>query len=231
MNEPDTARPTINRFVVVIPAHDEVDSLPGALAAVAAAAAEVTATVEVVVVLDACTDGTEAAIGPGVATVVVDSRNVGCARLAGFAGQRVGDDIWFATTDADSRVPHNWLSAQAMAATNGADAFVGTITPDDWSEWPTGAASSFAESYTNRDGHRHVHGANLGFRSTAYLTAGGFAPLVEHEDVDLVTRLADAGLAIAWSAQAPVSTSTRRTGRTPGGFAGALPRLTEPVAR
>ncbi len=231
MNEPDTPHPTIKRFVVVIPAHDEVNTLPGALASVAAAAAEVTADVEVLVVLDACTDGTETAVGPGVATVVVDSHNVGCARLAGFAGQRVAEDIWFATTDADSRVPRNWLSAQSMAAATGADAFVGTITPDDWSGWHPGAATSFAESYTNHDGHRHVHGANLGFRSTAYLAAGGFAPLVEHEDVDLVSRLAAAGVAIAWSAQAPVSTSTRRTGRTPGGFAGALPHLTEPMAR
>ena len=231
MNEPNTLHPPITRFVVVIPAHDEVDTLSGAVASVAAAAEEVTADVEIVVVLDACSDGTEAAVPPGVSTVVIDSHNVGCARLAGFAGRLVGADIWFATTDADSRVPRNWLSAQSMAAATGADAFVGTITPDDWSGWPPGAASSFAESYTNHDGHRHVHGANLGFRSTAYLAAGGFAPLVEHEDADLVSRLAAGGVAIAWSAQAPVSTSTRRIGRTPGGFAGALPHLTEPVAR
>ena len=231
MNELDTSHPTITRFVVVIPAHDEVDTLPGAVASVAAAAAEVTADVEIVVVLDACTDGTEAAVPPGVATVVIDSHNVGCARLAGFAGQAVDESIWFATTDADSHVPPNWLSAQSMASATGADAFVGTVTPDDWSGWPADAASSFAESYTDHDGHRHVHGANLGFRSTVYLAAGGFAPLVEHEDVDLVSRLTAAGVAIAWSGQAPVSTSTRRIGRTPGGFAGALPDLIEPLVR
>ncbi len=231
MSDPGASRPTISLFVVVIPAHDEVATLPGALASVAAAGAEVQADVRIVVVLDACTDGTESVVGPGIVSVTVDARNVGCARRAGFAEQPVGDDIWYCTTDADSRVPRNWFSAQSLSAATGADVFVGTITPDGWSGWPPGVATSFARDYSNRDGHSHVHGANLGVRSTAYREVGGFAPLDEHEDVDLVSRLSTQGVAIAWSAQAPVMTSTRRMGRTPGGFAGALSELTEPAAR
>jgi hypothetical protein len=69
----------------------------------------------------------------------------------------------------------------------------------------------------------HVHGANLGVRADAYLRAGGFATLPEHEDVDLVARLrADPRVDVRPSDAADVLTSGRTTGRTPGGYAGYL---------
>ena len=65
----------------------------------------------------------------------------------------------------------------------------------------------------------HVHGANLGVRAAAYLEAGGFPDLPEHEDVTLVERLRSVGATIQSSDACWVQTSARTTGRTPGGYA------------
>jgi len=65
----------------------------------------------------------------------------------------------------------------------------------------------------------HVHGANLGIRASAYLEVGGFRPLVEHEDVDLVERLRASGKTITPANSSEVLTSGRSFGRTPGGYA------------
>ena len=107
--------------VVVIPAHNEAVRLPGCLAAVRAAAARLPVPVRTVVVLDACDDGSAEIIGRcscAVHVVTVDARNVGAARAAGFAaaqslcGETDPARIWYATTDADSRVDPDWLVRQ-----------------------------------------------------------------------------------------------------------------------
>ena len=69
-----------------------------------------------------------------------------------------------------------------------------------------------------------MHGANLGVRADAYLAAGGFRTVAEHEDVGLVETLRAAGAPIDSTDRAPVTTSARSTGRVPGGFAGYLRR-------
>lgn len=227
MAVPIAPGPPISAFVVVVPAHNEVEMLPAAIESIEVAAREVLAPVRIVVVLDACSDGTSTVIPDGIEVRVISERNVGAARQDGFVEETVARDIWFATTDADSQVPRNWLSLQADLAVSGADAVAGTISVDDWSAWPPDAASDFAALYTDRDGHRHVHGANLGVRSSVYRDVGGFAGLVEHEDVDLVERIVASGAHIVWSAQAPVATSTRRSGRTPGGFSAELARMVD----
>jgi hypothetical protein len=68
----------------------------------------------------------------------------------------------------------------------------------------------------------HVHGANLGVRASVYRSAGGFADLAEHEDIDLVARCRALGATTVASARADVLTSGRQVGRTPGGYAGYL---------
>jgi cellulose synthase/poly-beta-1,6-N-acetylglucosamine synthase-like glycosyltransferase len=75
------------------------------------------------------------------------------------------------------------------------------------------------------DGHRHVHGANLGIRASALAGLGGWSPLVSGEDVELAARARDAGLVIRRSGAAPVVTSARLDGRAPDGFAAYLRRL------
>jgi hypothetical protein len=70
----------------------------------------------------------------------------------------------------------------------------------------------------------------MGFRSDAYWRAGGFAELTSGEDVDLVERFAAAGCRIKWDDEMSVTTSDRRNGRAPGGFADHLAEVSQEVA-
>ena len=90
------------------------------------------------------------------------------------------------------------------------------------------AARRYLAAYRSKTGpnsHRHVHGANMGFRADSYWQVGGFAALASGEDVELVARFESAGLQIARDAQLSVLTSRRRVGRAPGGFAAHLRSL------
>ncbi|WP_232717542.1 glycosyltransferase [Gordonia metallireducens] len=219
----------ITDIVVVVPVHNEETLLPSCLGALDAAVATVRASVQVIVVLDSCDDDSAGAVPGHMTTVHVTARCVGTARRAGFAAASPtpADTTWFATTDADSAVPPDWLLTHVAAADSGADAFVGIVTPDGFDGWPPGTGTMFDARYDARPGHRHVHGANLGMRATAYAAAGGFRDLDAHEDVDLVRRLEKAAVPIVWGADAPVRTSTRRVGRTVAGFSSYLRELTD----
>ncbi|NAZ87549.1 glycosyltransferase, partial [Kineococcus sp. T90] len=113
---------------------------------------------------------------------------VGAARAAGVAvalHEEAGADArgtWVACTDADSRVPAGWLRHQVAAATAGADLLLGTVrlAGPAWRDAQWRAA--YARGLGPDARHRHVHGANLGVRVSAYLAAGGFAPVAAHED-------------------------------------------------
>ena len=110
------------RIAVVVPAHNEEALLPACLRSVLAATTPVP--VEVVVVADACTDDTAALASAAGATVItLAARNVGRARAAGMehALRSGADGLWLATTDADSRVPANWLRRHLVLAGSGAD--------------------------------------------------------------------------------------------------------------
>jgi hypothetical protein len=129
---------------------------------------------------------------------------------------------WLAFTDADTKVGHAWLAEQLALS---ADAVCGTVGVDDWSAHGAHARwlrRHFARTYTDADGHCHVHGANLGVSANAYRRAGGFRHLACKEDVALVEALQGCGANIAWSARPRVLTSARRTARAHGGFADAL---------
>ena len=78
-----------------------------------------------------------------------------------------------------------------------------------------------------REGHGHVHGANLGIRGSTYVSLGGWASLATGEDVALARRASQAGhVRVARTATIPVRTSSRLVGRTNGdGFAGFLREL------
>lgn len=221
-------RPPIRAVTVVIPVHDEADELAGALDAVADAAAVLDVPVRVTVVLDACTDASASIPGPGIDVVAVDVRSVGAARRTGFARHHAGDDVWFATTDADSRVPPDWLHRHLWLADAGVDAVVGTVVARDWAQWSVDAGRVFDADYRarqRRGRHGHVHGANIGVRGSAYARVGGFPATRSDEDVALVAALENARCTIAWDTEAPVATSTRRVGRAPAGFAGALAEI------
>lgn len=219
------ARRRAEEIVVVVPAHNEMAVLSECLNSIDVAREQVDVPVRVVVVLDDCTDGTAGCIPPGIGAIEVTGRSVGQARRAGFDHGGWDSNTWFATTDADSVVPSNWLSEQLLVAAEGWDAFVGTIAARDWKDWPPEVAERFLSAYQPVDGHRHVHGANLGMWASVYVGVGGFALVDRDEDVDLVARLRLAQVPICWSGRAPVLTSTRRGGRASGGFADYLADL------
>jgi glycosyltransferase involved in cell wall biosynthesis len=223
-------RPPIRAVAVVIPARDEEALVRRCLASVEVAAGRARALgvrVRVILVADDCRDRT-ADIARAAAVEVVETAagRVGAARILGVdlaLADRAGadDELWIACTDADSVVPPAWLTGQLELADAGADVVVGTVRPElhDLS-----AAQVAAWRMTRVPGaaNGHVHGANLGVRADAYLRAGGFAAVEEHEDVELVARLRALGVTVAASAAGEVLTSGRRDGRTPGGYAGYL---------
>ncbi|WP_413601487.1 glycosyltransferase [Curtobacterium sp. Curtsp57] len=218
------------RIDVVVPAHDEEDRLAACLDALRTATSRLAAerpdvSVGVTVVLDGCTDGSAAiARSYGVAVIETPHVGVGRARSLGVAHavRAAGDPDavthWLAHTDADSRVDPTWLVQQADALARGSHVLVGAVVPDPddldpvvldrWtSAHPPGAALG------------HVHGANLGVLAAAYRVLGGFDPVPEHEDVRLVERARALGLRVDATIEAPVVTSGRFAGRTPGGYA------------
>jgi glycosyltransferase involved in cell wall biosynthesis len=92
---------------VIVPAHNEEHFLPGCLASIAAARQRCEFTVETVVVLNRCTDGTERmARDAGAIIVTEDARSLSRIRNAG-AHQARGK--WLVTIDADSRMSPDLL--------------------------------------------------------------------------------------------------------------------------
>lgn len=223
----------VDRVLVVIPVRDEASLLGRQLVAVATAATALRRTrpdVEVctTVVLDCCTDDSAEVVAgfPDVRATTVEVANVGAARRMGIEQSRPHrrSDVrrtWVACTDADSEVPVHWLAAQLALAARGFDLVIGTVWPDPADCAPDPLARWWSR-HTVRDDHPHVHGANLGFRLSAYDTVGGFADLSTGEDVDLVDRLRDAGVPWTAASRLPVLTSGRLVGRAPAGFADYL---------
>lgn len=226
---------TIRTVVVTVPVRDEERDLPSALTAIDTARAVLLSDrpdlrVHVVVALDRCTDrSAEIARAADVHRVVTTAGRVGAARaaaatralqLAALDGSRL-QDTWLASTDADTVVPPHWLAAQLALAATGLTLCIGTVEPDAadprlLADWHT--------RHDLREGHGHVHGANLGIRGDCYERAGGFPDVALHEDVALVRRAMPLGPWLATDTLR-VRTSGRRTGRAPGGFAAYLRRL------
>jgi glycosyltransferase involved in cell wall biosynthesis len=212
--------------VVVVPAHNERPHLPRCLRAITTAAVCLPVPVLTVVVLDATDDGSDRLVGqygPDVHFVTVDAGNVGAARAAGFQyapNQSSGIDTeptWYATTDADSVVPADWLLRMTESA---ADMVLGVVHVATWRHQTAEAVRRHLRAYHSKGpAHNHVHGANMGFWADAYWAVGGFRALPTGEDVELVDRFKAAELRIHRDAALSVETSDRRDARAPGGFA------------
>jgi glycosyltransferase involved in cell wall biosynthesis len=213
-------------IAVIVPAHNEEAQLAACLQSLARAAACPALAGEavwVIVVLDDCSDGTaQVAAAQRAHTMECKARNVGTARALGAQQALAAGARWLAFTDADSEVAPNWLSQQLCQQ---ADAVCGTVQVRDWSPHGDAVRAQFDALYQDRDGHRHIHGANLGLTAQAYSAAGGFPPLATGEDVALVQRLEERGLSIAWTAGARVTTSARKHFRAPAGFGATLLQL------
>ena len=212
---------------IVIPVHNEEALLGECLSAALIAASHPQLQgepVEIVVVLDSCSDAS-AVIAERfqVQRLEIQARNVGHVRGVGARHLLNQGARWISCTDADSRVAPNWLVAQLALE---ADAVCGTVTVDAWNDdFDPAAQIRYHQAYQARDGHRHIHGANLGISASAYVRAGGFEPLACHEDVQMVRDLERCGASIAWSHSPQVITSARLEARAQGGFGDYLKRL------
>lgn len=213
-------------IAIIVPAHNEEAYISACLASLNAAALHADLAGEPVltmVVLDACTDATGAlARQMGAKCLDVQKRNVGLARQAGARFALACGARWLAFTDADSTVAPDWLAAQLAL---NADAVCGTVAVGDWGAYGQRMQRHFDLTYTDADGHAHIHGANLGVSAQAYVAAGGFLGLKTGEDVALVASLKRMGAHIAWSSKPRVVTSVRPDYKAPDGFGATLERI------
>jgi glycosyltransferase involved in cell wall biosynthesis len=220
---------------VLIPARDEEKLIARCLRSVIAAKSNLPASVtyDVVVAVDQSTDRTqeiaEDLLQEHGTVVSIDAGAVGQARAyaAKIALQRYSGNpsrCWLVNTDADCEVPTTWLLDHLREAEDDIEAIAGIVDVDSYEEHEPEVRQRFRSSYLIRpDGtHPHVHGANLGVRADAYMRAGGWNPLATAEDHDLWNRLQSVGSKRAAVARICVTTSGRRIGRAPLGFAGAL---------
>lgn len=127
-----TTQPRMPQFSVIIPARNEELLLPRCLEALRVAESAATGTVEIIVVLNRCTDRTESiARAAGCRTVQCDKKNLAAIRNAGAA---VAAGMLLVTVDADSCVAPNTLRAIEVALAD--DTIVGggvSILPERWS--------------------------------------------------------------------------------------------------
>lgn len=214
---------------IVIPAHNEAAYVGACVSAAQVAACHVDLRgeeVSILVVLDNCTDETERiAKASGAEILRVNACNVGTARALGAGHLLDRQARWLAFTDADTRVSAEWLVRQLALQ---AEVVCGTVAVDDWAPHQGNAdflQMHFAQTYNDADGHRHIHGANLGVCAAAYRKAGGFQAFACSEDVALVQALEAIGARFAWSAAPRVMTSARTDARARGGFGDTLLRV------
>ncbi len=231
------AAESLTHVHVVVPANNEEALLPRTLRTLHDAVDELrrarpTITTHVTLVLDSCTDGSRdvARRHPEVRVVEVGYRCVGAARAHGVAAATAGvpgserGRHWLANTDADCAVPRDWLVRQAILADAGVDLVTGTVEPDS-ADLDPAVLARWQALHQLRDGHPHVHGANLGLRLSTYVRSGGFRAVPVHEDVGLVEQARLSGDTCLASSALHVRTSGRTRGRAPGGFAHFLSGL------
>jgi cellulose synthase/poly-beta-1,6-N-acetylglucosamine synthase-like glycosyltransferase len=226
----------ISDLAVIVPAADEEDHIANSLRAINAARLHLKGSVtgrrvhvEVIVVLDDCHDATADIVAryPGVLAIINTAGNVGAARRLGadHALAHTGNPptMWLANTDADSSVPADWLTQMVAHADQGVDLVLGTVRPGHG--LPLAVQQAWLNRHHLRDGHSHIHGANLGIRASAYVTIGGWQPLRTGEDLDLANRAVQCGARVKRTAAIPVVTSSRTDGRAPYGFSSYLRTL------
>ncbi len=217
-------------FGIVIPARNEARRIERSLKSVQLAVRASGAKCRIVVVDDRSTDQTVAmarrwlADAPGNTTISPGPVNVGNARALGaqhlmkHASTR---PKWLVSTDADSRVPEDWLLRLAAHDSTGVDAVAGTVAIRTRSSLMAAFDSHYRKGI-DADGHPHVHGANLAVRSSVYESVGGFRSLACGEDRDLWTRIIGEGFGTVSDPNWVVETSSRLRSRTRGGFASDL---------
>ena len=211
---------------IIVPAHNEEASIGHCIESLLAAATHPLLKgedVQIVIVMDACTDATlQVVAGSPAQGMAVEYRNVGRCRAAGADLLIQQGARWLAFTDADTTVPACWLVDQLRFNT---DVVCGTVRVEDWSHHTDAVRARYDSLYNPVEGHQHIHGANLGVDAHAYQRVGGFKPLMAHEDIQLITDLKAAGTSITWTTVNCVTTSARLDSKCREGFGDCLRSL------
>ena len=205
------------RISFVIPAYNEEVLLPSCLAAIRAEIARIGCDAEIVVVDNASTDrtGIVAAAVPGVRVVHEPVKGLVAARRAGF--DAAGGTL-VANIDADTLVPHGWLS-RVLSAFDQQPGLVAISGPYDYHDvpWPIRAATRlfYAMGFVTYAFNKHVlgvgamvQGGNFVVRRDALARAGGFDDTFQFygEDTDIARRMSGVGdVVFTWSLMAKSS--------------------------
>ncbi len=245
------------RAIVAIPVRDEAERLSPCLGALAAQRG--VRDMAVVLLFNNCTDASERiamAMRPGLPFPLRTLRielpphqaHVGTARslamkeAARLLGSSRRHDGIILTTDADSRVASDWLSANLAAFRAGADAVAGFVEADAIERhrlaphmierlaaeqaYDTLLAELEArldpQDHDPLPRHRMASGASLGLTLQAYCRIGGLPPVAVAEDRALVAALRGIDAQVRHDPAVRVTTACRLQGRARGGAADAI---------
>ncbi len=247
---------------VCIPARDEEESLPRLLDALAAQ--DCALPLHVAVCLNNTSDRSAEIVRSAVArhagrlTIHWEERllpweqdHAGGARRAamalGLSTLELGSGVLI-STDADSRPPPHWVSANLAAIATGADLVGGRLDLDeaemvpprihaakaDWDAyWETVRAIEDAIDPRSGDPpprHGDHTGASLAITATLYRRVGGVPLLPTGEDRALVAAAVEAGGRLRHPPDVWTRVSARRKGRAAGGMAAFMSELDAQVA-
>lgn len=252
------------RVVVAIPARNEAERIGTCLQALASQRGAGASGLGAVLFLNNCTDETAQVVADRQAFLSVPVRpiersfadaNAGWARreameaAARWLEESGSEDGVILTTDADSRVPEDWVARNLAAIAEGADAVVGRIALDaeDAARLPAAlhARGALEGAYESRltelearidpiphdpwPRHWTTSGATLAVRLSTYRQVGGMPPLAVGEDRAFVSSLLSSDARIRHDPDILVVTSGRLDGRAPGGAADTMKlRCAEP---
>ena len=249
--------------VVAVPVRNEAERIAACLRALDAQDGLAPGALGVVLFLNNCTDGTEAIVAGLVPSLSVPVRVLNetfSGAHAGWARRKAMDEAaaWLGeaggailSTDADSRVPPDWVARTLAAIDAGADAVAGRVELDveEGKRLPAmlhararlediyDALITEAEARIDPDPHdpwpchRTTIGATLAVTRDAYLAVGGMPEIPLGEDGAFIARLIAHGKRVRHAPDVCVTISARLTGRAPGGVADTIrSRCEEPDA-
>jgi GT2 family glycosyltransferase len=257
--------PSLLDTVIAVPVRNEVERIAACLRAIDAQDGLAPGRLGLVLFLNNCTDGTPEIVAGLLPTLSIPVRviettyagaHAGWARRAAMdAGaawlDEAGTSGTLLTTDADSRVPPDWVAANLAALDADADAVAGRVEliPEEAALLPPSlpARGRLEDTYdaliTEMEAridpdpsdpwpcHRTTIGASLSVRRAAYETVGGMPEIPLGEDGAFVAALLERGFRVRHDRAVMVWISARLTGRAPGGVADTIrSRCEEPDA-
>ena len=249
--------------IVAVPVRNEAERITACLRALDAQEGLAPNTLGVVLFLNNCTDGTGEIVAGLLPSLSIPVRVLNedyAGAHAGWARRKAMDEAaaWLGeaggailSTDADSRVPPNWVARTLAAIDAGADAVAGRVELDveEGKLLPDmlhargrlediyDALITEAEARIDPDPHdpwpchRTTIGATLAVTRDAYLAVGGMPEIPLGEDGAFIARLIAHGKRVRHAPDVCVTISARLTGRAPGGVADTIrSRCEEPDA-